>query len=89
MNSQNSQNAQFNASQTNQLNQNAQNLSNTNLQQLTAFIQQLAGMGIPGGSANVNLSPVSPGSGNTTGSTLAGLGQLAEGASSIYNTVRK
>lgn len=93
-NSQNSQNAQFNASQSNQLNQNfsqqlqaaqeamfGRNANATN--QLAAYIAQLAAMGIPGGSANINVSPIQPQQGGGFGGTLAGLGALATGIGAV------
>lgn len=92
----NSQNAQFNASQNNQLGQNYQQQlqasqesalgRNANAQnQLAAYIAQIAALGYPGGSANINVSPIQNNQGSGLGGTLAGLGQLAQGVGAVKN----
>ena len=84
--SQNNSNAQFNAGQTNQLNQNyvGQGFQSQQDQisrqanaynQLAGYLTQIGALGYPGGSANINVSPIANQSG--LGSTLGGLGQLA------------
>lgn len=86
----NSNNAQFLAGQSNQLNsQYASALQGGQesmygrqanaYNQLAAYIAQLAGMGIPGGSANINVSPIQPQSGSGLGGMMGGLGTLLSG----------
>lgn len=91
--SQNSSNSQFNAGQSNQLNQNYANNQFTGqnnqlstqanaYNQLAGYLSQMAALGYPGGSANINVSPISQ-SGGSLGGLLSGAGNLLSGIGSL------